>query len=131
MTEAVETPPRSRRSGGRAARTALRSAPLSEDKRPVRPGLSGGQYKPLTDAQVQRIHEAALQALEEIGLSQALEDGCTDAHITPELALPLQRHYAIGLLNGHLRDSPGSLALMTQEAGEALAPGMFELRYEP
>ena len=74
---------------------------------------------------------SVIQLAVEIGLSQALEDGCTDAHITPELALPLQRHYAIGLLNGHLRDSPGSLALMTQEAGEALAPGMFELRYEP
>ncbi len=64
-----------RRSGGRAARVALRNAPLAEDLRPVRPGLEGGQYKPLTDAQVARIHAAALDALEEIGLSQAPPSG--------------------------------------------------------
>jgi trimethylamine--corrinoid protein Co-methyltransferase len=67
--------PKSRRAGGRAARVALRAAPLAEDLRPVRPGLSGGQYRPLTDAQVLRIHEAALDALEQIGLSQAPQSG--------------------------------------------------------
>lgn len=65
----------SRRTGGRAARVALRSAPLAENLRPVRPGLPGGQYKPLTDAGVKRIHEAALEALEVIGLSQAPQTG--------------------------------------------------------
>lgn len=64
-----------RRSGGRAARVALRRAPLAEDLRPVRAGLEGGQYRPLTDAQVQRIHNAALDALEQIGLSQAPASG--------------------------------------------------------
>ncbi len=64
-----------RRSGGRAARVALRAAPLADELRPVRPGLLGGRYAPLTDAQVKRIHEAALQALEEIGLSQAPPSG--------------------------------------------------------
>lgn len=66
---------RSSRSGGRAARVALRSAPLAEELRPVRAGMEGGQYRPLTDAQVQRIHEAALDALEQIGLSQAPPSG--------------------------------------------------------
>lgn len=65
----------SRRSGGRAARVALRAAPLAEELRPVRPGLKGGQYQPLTDAEVQRIHHAALDALEDIGLSQAPPSG--------------------------------------------------------
>jgi len=64
-----------RRAGGRAARISLRQAPLSEAHRPIRPGLSGGQYKPLTDAGVERIHQAALQVLEEIGLSQAPDTG--------------------------------------------------------
>ena len=63
------------RSGGRAARVALRSAPLAEDVRPVRPGMSGGQYKPLSDADVARIHGSALDALEQIGLSQAPPSG--------------------------------------------------------
>ena len=63
----------SRRAGGRAARVAMRAAPLAENVRPIRPGLSGGQYKPLTDANVRRIHEAALDALENIGLANAPE----------------------------------------------------------
>jgi trimethylamine--corrinoid protein Co-methyltransferase len=49
---------------------ALRAAPLADDVRPVRPGMPGGQYKPLTEAGVQQIHAAALEALEVIGLSR-------------------------------------------------------------
>jgi len=71
MNEIVMT----RRAGGRAARVAARSAPLAENLRPVRPGLPGGQYKALTDAGIKRIHEAALEALEVIGLSQAPQTG--------------------------------------------------------
>jgi len=66
---------RSARAGGRAARVAMRAAPLAEDVRPVRPGMPGGQYNPLTPAGMDQIHQAALQALEEIGLSQAPESG--------------------------------------------------------
>ncbi len=69
------TPARAARTGGRAARHAARSAPLSEAMRPVRAGLSGGQYKPLTDADIQRIHQTALTALEEIGLADAPPSG--------------------------------------------------------
>ena len=72
MTEMVR---RSARSGGRAARVALRNAPLAEELRPVRAGLEGGQYRPLSQAQVDRIHAAALDALEQIGLSQAPASG--------------------------------------------------------
>lgn len=83
MSEAIETdglgevcePSRSRRSGGRASRVALRSAPLAENLRPVRGGMSGGQYRPLTDAGMASIHESALEALEVIGLSQAPPSG--------------------------------------------------------
>ncbi|MEL7344037.1 MAG: trimethylamine methyltransferase family protein [Pseudomonadota bacterium] len=64
-----------RRAGGRAARVALRAAPLAEDLRPVRAGLEGGTYKALSDFDVQRIHEAALQALEVIGLADAPPSG--------------------------------------------------------
>lgn len=60
-----------RRSGGRAARRAARAAPASEEARSIRPGMSGGFYKPLSDSQVNQIHEAALTALEEIGLADA------------------------------------------------------------
>lgn len=64
-----------RRSGGRAARHALRAAPLADDIRPVRPGMIGGRYNPLSDIDVQNIHNAALTALEEIGLADAPETG--------------------------------------------------------
>ncbi len=64
-----------RRSGGRAAKHSNRAAPLSHDIRPVRAGLTGGQYRPLTDADVERIHHAALQALETIGLADAPQSG--------------------------------------------------------
>ncbi|HSG56075.1 MAG TPA: trimethylamine methyltransferase family protein, partial [Paracoccaceae bacterium] len=63
------------RSGGRAARVAARGAPLADNIRPVRPGMSGGQYKPLTEAGMQRIHQAALDALETIGLADAPPSG--------------------------------------------------------
>ena len=66
---------RSRRSGGRAGRVAVRSAPLAENLRPVRPGLTGGQYRPLSDADVLRIHNAALDALEQIGFADAPPSG--------------------------------------------------------
>ena len=70
----------SRRTGGRAARRASRAAPLNDDLRPVRPGLTGGTYTPLTEDGMTRIHRAALDALEQIGLSGAPDSGI--AHMT-------------------------------------------------
>ncbi|MFM2350224.1 MAG: hypothetical protein RIR04_1190 [Pseudomonadota bacterium] len=66
---------RSGRSGGRQARVAMRAAPLADDVRPVRGGLPGGTYKPLTDAGMAKIHQSALEALEVIGLSNAPASG--------------------------------------------------------
>ena len=65
----------SARSGGRNARRAARAAPLDAATRPIRAGMEGGRYKPLTDADVLKIHEAALEALETIGLCDALPSG--------------------------------------------------------
>ena len=65
----------SRRSGGSSARKALRAAPLMDDVRPIRAGLEGGTYRPLTDLDVQKIHTAALDALETIGLADAPPSG--------------------------------------------------------
>ena len=64
-----------RRSGGRSARTAARARPLDEAVRPVWPGMPGGQLRPLKETDVQRINEAALQALEEIGFGSAPPSG--------------------------------------------------------
>ena len=65
----------SRRSGGRAARRAERAAPLSENTRPIRAGMSGGTFKPLSPTDIKNIHQAALRALEEIGLADAPATG--------------------------------------------------------
>ncbi len=70
-----DPPKRSGRAGGRAARRAARAAPLSAEMRPVRPGMDGGRYGPLSASEIARIHDAALTALEEIGLADAPESG--------------------------------------------------------
>ena len=74
---------RRRASGGRSARLAARSQ--GPKKGAVGPGLSGGAYRPLSDHDVQRIHERALDVLENIGMGDAfpafreiaLAKGCT------------------------------------------------------
>jgi trimethylamine--corrinoid protein Co-methyltransferase len=66
---------RSGRTGGRQARVAMRAAPLADDVRPVRGGLPGGTYKPLSEAGMAKIHQSALEALEVIGLSNAPSSG--------------------------------------------------------
>ena len=67
-----EVDTQARRRGGRAARQAERAAPLREDMRPIRPGLHGGQYRPLSDRDIQRIHGAVLELLETVGLCDAI-----------------------------------------------------------
>ncbi|KIC44468.1 methyltransferase [Ruegeria sp. ANG-S4] len=72
MNEQTRTPSRS---GGRSARRAARASALPEHLRPVRPGMEGGVLKVLTDVQVEQIHQAALTALETIGLADAPQSG--------------------------------------------------------
>ena len=60
-----------RRSGGRAARKALRSAPLAEEAKPVHPGESGGAYKPLTDDGIEAVRDNIFRILEEVGFADA------------------------------------------------------------
>ena len=64
-----------RRGGGRAARVAARAAALPDDLRPIRPGMEGGTLNVLTEAQMLQIHNAALDALETIGLAAAPQSG--------------------------------------------------------
>ena len=79
--------PASRRRGGRAARQAERST--APTMAPVRPGQEGGWYKPLNEADVGRIHAAALDLLAEVGLAGAIQS-CVElvttagGQLTPE-----------------------------------------------
>ena len=68
---AVEDLSKGRR-GGRDARRAIRSRPLSLADSAVRPGMEGGQYKPMSQRDMERIHEAALTLLETIGFGQVI-----------------------------------------------------------
>ncbi len=61
-----------RRMGGRAARKALRAAPLAEEDKAVRPGMLSGRFKPLSDSDIDRINEAVMDVLENLGLSSAI-----------------------------------------------------------
>jgi len=60
-----------RRSGGRQARKALRSAPLAEEVKPVHPGELGGRYRPLSDSDVAAIDDNIYKILEEVGFNDA------------------------------------------------------------
>ncbi|RLA29706.1 MAG: methyltransferase [Gammaproteobacteria bacterium] len=71
-----------RRGSMRRGRQARRESPPQQSA--VAPGLSGGTYKPLTDAEIQSIHHAVLDVLENIGMADpipvlkehALKKGC-------------------------------------------------------
>ena len=60
---------------GRNAKIALRAAPISDEINPIKPGLSGGSYKPLSENDVKKLYNLALDALSEIGLGLAPQSG--------------------------------------------------------
>jgi trimethylamine--corrinoid protein Co-methyltransferase len=53
------------------------TGPPKAKTNPFPPGLEGGRYRPLSDSDVQRIHEAALQVLERTGV-EVVESECRD-----------------------------------------------------
>ena len=61
-----------RRRGGRQARREKRAAPTPADEQAVRPGMTGGLYRPLRERDLERIHGAALDVLEQVGFSDPI-----------------------------------------------------------
>ncbi|MFU1476183.1 trimethylamine methyltransferase family protein [Roseovarius sp. C7] len=59
---AITTRPQNRRNRGKAE-----AAPIQP---PIRPGMIGGRYRPLTSAEMARIHQLVLSLLADLGLSQ-------------------------------------------------------------
>ena len=55
---------------GRSARMAARAIAATPEN-PAAPGQSGGQYRPLTDRQIDRIYDLALKLLAELGMGEA------------------------------------------------------------
>ena len=90
MTDSRRHSSASGRMGGRAARQALRAAPIPEDERAVHPGQESGRYQPLTESDVMRIHQAVLEALEQIGIANAIPS-CQEPVSYTHLTLPTNR----------------------------------------
>ncbi len=65
---------RRRRAGGRAARVATRTAGLDPGERPVRPGMTGGAYQPLTESQMEAVLATALDLLEDPGMGSPIPE---------------------------------------------------------
>ncbi len=72
MTESIVA---TRRPSGRDARRAQRAGPLPDHLRPVQPGMQSGRYRPLSDQDVEQIHQTALRLLAEVGLADATPSG--------------------------------------------------------
>jgi trimethylamine--corrinoid protein Co-methyltransferase len=85
----VELPSGGRRGGGRKARHEKRGEATSgravaTASRAVGPGVTGGRYQPLTEADIRRIHQTVLDVLEKVGMGDppaelrelALARGC-------------------------------------------------------
>ena len=83
MSEQHRKSRHAKRAGGRDARRALRAAGVRGQA--VQPGMPGGAYKPLSDHDIQRINDTALDILANIGIGEpipeilhyALPGGCT------------------------------------------------------
>ena len=59
-----------KRRGGSKARKAIRKQ--SPKKEVVTQGLEGGKYLPLSNSEIEQIHQTALDVLEKIGIGDAI-----------------------------------------------------------
>ena len=57
---------------GRQARIAERARRKPVEQRSVRPGFVGGRYQPLTQHEMERIHQTALDLMEQVGFADAI-----------------------------------------------------------
>ena len=122
---------KSRRSGGRSARKALRAAPLAEDMRPIRAGMDGGTYKPLTDAQINQIHSAVLRILDEIGFGLAPESGieAMTAYGAVYSKDDERVRFPKAVIEKALADANRDLTLHARDPKHDLHPGGYRVHY--
>ena len=74
------------------------------------------------------IDAAAILEAADLGLADALEDGCTEENTDPDTGADAIRNFAIGHFNVHLRDSEPSRMYLSEEVGRSLVGD--ELTYE-
>ena len=130
MTEQVAEPRKSRRAGGRAARQALRAAPLAEDIRPVRAGMPGGSYKPVGDNDLCLVYDTALKLLAEVGLNEAPESGVellTKAGA--DLGADGRLRFPSRLVEDMLAKANRDLTLHARDPERSLHPGGYRVHY--
>ncbi len=72
MTEANARAAQHRRSGGRQARRTARAKGVRGQA--VQPGMPGGAYKPLSEHDIQRIYDTALDLLENLGIGDPIPE---------------------------------------------------------
>ena len=68
MSEKTEVRPPRRR----IRKSRRQAVPNPVKRAPVRPGMVGGLYKPLTQREMERIHQTALDLLEKVGFADAI-----------------------------------------------------------
>ena len=99
----------SRRGGARTAKRRQRAQGIGHAEPPIRPGLDGGHYRPLTDAEVTRVCDGALALLATVGVADpvprmvelALAAGCT---LTDEGRLLIPEPVMTRLIEGAAKD---------------------------
>jgi len=72
MSEISKKTVQHRRSGGRRARRAARADGVRGQA--VQPGMQGGAYKPLSEHDIRRIYDTALDLLENIGIGDPIPE---------------------------------------------------------
>lgn len=80
--------PKAHRGQARRLKHQQRAQGPSEKSKPVRPGLLGGDYKPLTENELLKVHHAVLDVLERVGIGEppplfielASSRGCTSGN---------------------------------------------------
>lgn len=131
--------PRNRRSGRKTRRAVENSAPAQP---PIRPGLIGGRFRPLSDEEEQHVHETVLSLLENLGLSQAtpsmIELVCAQGG---QLSDKGRLHFPRDLVLKSIQEARRDIVLYGQREGLELdlsgarvhtssgggAPGVFDL----
>ena len=119
-----------RRPGGRQARKAQRSAPLADAIKPVHPGESGGQFKPLAEPDVAAVTENVFRILEEVGFADATPhciETCTAAGavLGDDGRLRMPR----GLVEQAMAQAPHNLVLHGQDPRHDLQIGGSKVHF--
>ena len=94
---------------GRAARLTVREQAQSKRAKVVWPGIEGGGIKPLSDRELERVNEGALQVLERVGMADASPDVIETARgkglsITDDNRILFSRTYIEDMLAGAARN---------------------------